>query len=200
MAVGFVLGIASGLHDTGRRGPFPTELTDDVGKQAGRAGPRVRHRHRAQPPLRLVRFGHGSAGVQGGGSPASPSPSSTCWTVSTRSRFASATIWAAPGSTTSRPARQRKPPCGRSIRPCLAGRKAPVARGPGLISRQRDQVHPRRWKTDRGARRDVVHQSGARRHNLVRDPFRVNVKPAEPSPAAPPSKGCAADEIGLICA
>ena len=52
-------------------GPFPTELNDEIGQQPRRARPRVRHRHRAAAPLRLVRRGAGapdrarSSGING---------------------------------------------------------------------------------------------------------------------------------------
>ena len=41
-------------------GPFPTELNDAIGEQLGDARRGVRHRDRAQAPLRLVRCGAGA--------------------------------------------------------------------------------------------------------------------------------------------
>ena len=59
-AVGFVLGIVKAYTTRVGDGPFPTEL-DRRGRRAPRrARPRVRHRHRPQAPLRLVRRGAGA--------------------------------------------------------------------------------------------------------------------------------------------
>ena len=57
-----VIGIAKAYVTRVGAGPFPTELTDDAGRPAGRAGPRVRHQHRPAPPLRVVRRGDAPPG------------------------------------------------------------------------------------------------------------------------------------------
>ena len=64
-SVGFVLGIAKAYCTRVGSGPFPTELTDDDRPPAGRARPGVRRRHRAGPPLRLVRRRDGAPGGEG---------------------------------------------------------------------------------------------------------------------------------------
>ncbi len=64
-AIGFVLGIAKAYCTRVGSGPFPTELLDDTGRLLGERGHEFRHRHRAAPPLRLVRRGAGAAGHHG---------------------------------------------------------------------------------------------------------------------------------------
>ena len=54
-AIGYVLGIAKAYTTRVGGGPFPTELTDEIGARIGRIGKRVRHQHRPSAPLRLVR-------------------------------------------------------------------------------------------------------------------------------------------------
>ena len=66
-AVGYVLGIAKAYTTRVGSGPFPTELNDEIGETHRRARPRVRHRHGAQAPLRLVRCRAGAPGCQGVG-------------------------------------------------------------------------------------------------------------------------------------
>ena len=58
--VGFVLGIVKAYTTRVGEGPFPTELDRRDRPAARRARPRVRHRHRPQAPLRLVRRGAGA--------------------------------------------------------------------------------------------------------------------------------------------
>ena len=53
----YVLGIVKAYTTRVGGGPFPTELDDAIGQRLGERGPRVRHRHRAQAALRLVRRG-----------------------------------------------------------------------------------------------------------------------------------------------
>ena len=43
-AIGYVLGIAKAYTTRVGAGPFPTELTDEIGEQLGERGPRVRRR------------------------------------------------------------------------------------------------------------------------------------------------------------
>ena len=64
-AVGYVLGIAKAYTTRVGRGPFPTELDDEIGHGLGERGPRVRHRHRPPPALWLVRCGAGAPGGYG---------------------------------------------------------------------------------------------------------------------------------------
>ena len=59
-AIGFVLGIVKAYTTRVGEGPFPAELDRRDRPAARRARPRVRHRHRAQAPLRLVRRGAGA--------------------------------------------------------------------------------------------------------------------------------------------
>ena len=56
-AVGYVLGITKAYTTRVGAGPFPTELNDETGERLRRARPRIRHRHRPQAALRLVRRG-----------------------------------------------------------------------------------------------------------------------------------------------
>jgi adenylosuccinate synthase len=67
VGAGFVLGIVKAYTTRVGSGPFPTELEDDVGQRLGERGPRVRHRDRPPPPLRLVRRGAGAPGGRGRG-------------------------------------------------------------------------------------------------------------------------------------
>ena len=60
--VGYVLGIAKAYTTRVGAGPFPTELDRRDRRAARRARPRVRHRHRPQAPLRLVRRRAGAPG------------------------------------------------------------------------------------------------------------------------------------------
>ena len=64
-AVGYVLGIAKAYTTRVGSGPFPTELTDEIGETHRRARARVRHRDRPQAALRLVRRGARAPGRQG---------------------------------------------------------------------------------------------------------------------------------------
>ena len=78
-----------GLHDARRRRSVPDRAGQRGRRASRRARPRIRHRHRPQAPLRLVRCGAGPPGDQDlAASTASRSPSSTCSTGSTRSRCA----------------------------------------------------------------------------------------------------------------
>ena len=54
-AIGYVLGICKAYTTRVGEGPFPTEQQNEIGKTLGERGQRVRHRHRAAAPLRLVR-------------------------------------------------------------------------------------------------------------------------------------------------
>ena len=63
--VGFVLGIVKAYTTRVGSGPFPTEQDNDDRRAARRARPRVRHRHRPQAPLRLVRRRAGAPGGRG---------------------------------------------------------------------------------------------------------------------------------------
>ena len=58
-AIGYVLGICKAYTTRVGDGPFPTEQDNEIGKTLGK-GQRVRHRHRAPAPLRLVRCGAGA--------------------------------------------------------------------------------------------------------------------------------------------
>ena len=58
--IGYVLGITKAYTTRVGEGPFPTELDDEIGEFLGDARPRIRHRHRPQAPLRLVRRGAGA--------------------------------------------------------------------------------------------------------------------------------------------
>ena len=58
-AVDYVLGITKAYTTRVGEGPFPTEDKGEVGELLGRRGQRIRHGHRAQAPLRLVRCGAG---------------------------------------------------------------------------------------------------------------------------------------------
>ena len=53
-AIGYVLGLAKAYTTRVGSGPFPTELTDEIGERLGRARPGVRRGDGAQAPLRLV--------------------------------------------------------------------------------------------------------------------------------------------------
>ncbi len=61
-AIDYVLGITKAYTTRVGEGPFPTEDHDEVGDFLGRARPRIRHGHRPQAPLRLVRCGAGAPG------------------------------------------------------------------------------------------------------------------------------------------
>ena len=64
-AVGYVLGITKAYTTRVGSGPFPTELSDEIGRTLGDPRARVRRRDRAAAALRLVRCGHGAAGDPG---------------------------------------------------------------------------------------------------------------------------------------
>ena len=108
-AIGYVLGIAKAYTTRVGSGPFPTELTDEIGERLGERGHEFGVGHGPQAPLRLVRCLPGAPDDQGRpASTASRSPSSTCSTASRRSRSASATRSTASASTACRPATTRR--------------------------------------------------------------------------------------------
>ena len=61
-AITAVIGIAKAYTTRVGGGPFPTELTDELGEQPARGGRRVRRHHRPAAPLRLARRGGAAAG------------------------------------------------------------------------------------------------------------------------------------------
>ena len=63
--VGYVLGNCQGPNDEGRPGPFPTRISDEIGRRSYRRGKGIRRQYRAQAALRLVRRGIACAGPCG---------------------------------------------------------------------------------------------------------------------------------------
>ena len=59
--IGYVLGIVKAYTTRVGEGPFPTELTNEIGEKLGHPRGGVRHRHRTQAALRLVRCGAGAS-------------------------------------------------------------------------------------------------------------------------------------------
>ena len=59
-AIGYVLGITKAYTTRVGEGPFPTEDNGEIGEFLGTRRQGIRHRHRPQAPLRLVRRGAGA--------------------------------------------------------------------------------------------------------------------------------------------
>ncbi len=171
--VGFVLGIAKAYTTRVGEGPFPTELNDEIGERIGRTRRRIRHRHRTQAPLRLVRRGAGAPDRDDRrASTASRSPSSTCWTGSKRSRSAPATRSAGASSTTCRPTPTSRRGSSRCTKRCPAGANRREARAPGRSCRRRAIKYIRRVEELIGAPVALLSTSPEREDTiLVRDPF-----------------------------
>ena len=173
-AIGYVLGIAKAYTTRVGEGPFPTEDKGEVGELLGRRGKRVRHGHRAQAPLRLVRRGAGAPdGADLRASTASRSPSSTCSTASTRSRSPSAT--GSDGRDDRSSARRRRATrreSSRSTRRWKAGRIRRRGRAPGMICPPQAVKYVRHVEELIGAPVALLSTSPERDDTiLVHDPF-----------------------------
>ena len=138
-SVGYVLGICKAYTTRVGQGPFPTELMNEIGEEIGRRGKEFgvntgRKRRCGWFDAVLVRQTVRTCVASYG---LALTKLSIFSTVSTPSRFASATCWTARKSTICRPARARRPGWCRSMRPSRAGRSRPPTPAPGRICRRR---------------------------------------------------------------
>ena len=123
----YVLGIVKAYTTRVGTGPFPTELTDDIGARLAKRGNEfgsVTGRPRRCGWLDIAALRVRSRSTA---SLARASRSSTCWTGLPRSASAPATSCAASRSRSCPPAPTPSPNASRSTRRCPAGAKAPSA-------------------------------------------------------------------------
>ncbi len=164
--LGYVLGITKAYTTRVGAGPFPTELGKRNRRPAWQTRPRIRHQHRAPPPVRLVRWRDGAPGNQNCRDRwhRADQAGRAGWTQIDRNlhrirdRRREARLPAVlDGETSGGKANHRD---GRWLEGKHRGRAVL-----GRIAGDGDQVYPANRRADRGARNPAFDQPGARRHD-----------------------------------
>ena len=172
-AVGYVLGITKAYTTRVGSGPFPTELTDEIGETLGERGNEFGVVTGRQAPLRLVRRGDGAPGGQGRGIDGIALTKLDVLDgfdeikVCTGYRRGDETYDHLPPGVTAQA----------EIEPIYENFDGwrESTRGAPLLGRsagERDQIHPPHRGADRGAGGAALHQPRARRHGAGARPLR----------------------------